>query len=657
MKKRIVSVILILCLSVTSASALTARQARNVLREHYIDEIPEEILALTTVEEILDALGDPYTAYYTEEEYGAFRSALEDEKLVGMGVKIIYLNEGLFVSEVAPDSPAGEAGLQSGDYIIALDGQDIRGAGADSIDAWLYGEEGSQVRLTVLRGTEQFEVDVVRRQVVFPTVILENIENRVGWISCSAFGSTTFQHFYDILSKYDNTVDEWVVDLRGNSGGDVYAAAFSAGCFVGSEAVAYFRDRQGLYYRCQSSPELIEKRGYYEGDLLEYKLTGRATSDPVPVLTDRYTASAAEMFAAILREAGAGLIIGERTYGKGVAQTIFDENYSDDKIARYFREKDALKVTTERIFYAGGATNDKVGVLPHFMVDAELADEVAKLLAAEISEEEDVLLVRNLDSYNSRSESMAIPLRMAQAPEHAAAVKQILEALPAEAFCVMREQGELRRVSIDEAAEILGVVPEKRTFSDVSESLYAEEINSLGVYGIASGGGDGTFRPKEAIDRASLCALLVKAMRYPAVKDAVEFADVPADAWYAPYVNAAYRAGLIEGDENGLFHPEDPVSHEQFLVILGQVAQWLNMDCYENMLEDGIYGTVQPDEEALEQLYANFSKEARKSVWLCDDAFAWADLSEVDASAATLREEAAASVFNLLQYSGIVPDP
>lgn len=657
MKKHVVSLILILCLLITSASALTAEQAGVILKEHYIDEIPDEILKHSTVEEILEALGDPYTTYYTEEEYEAFRAAIEDEKLVGMGVRVVFQEKGLFISQIAPASPADDAGLQPGDYIVALDGQDVRGAGADLIDSWLYGEEGSRVRLTVSRGEEQFETEVVRRHVVFPNAVLEKIENRVGWISCSSFGSKTFQYFYDIVSEHDDIVDEWVIDLRGNSGGDVYAAVFSAGCFVGRESYALLRDRSGSYHGIQSSPKLIVQGGYYDGDLSGYREVGVATSDPVHVLTDRYTASAAELFAAIIRDARAGLIIGERTYGKGVAQSVFRADSGEGDFAGYFQENDALKVTTQRIFYAEGATNDKVGVIPHFAVDADLADEVAQLLAAEVSAAEDALYLRNLDSSASQSESMIVPLRLAQAPEYAAAAEQILSALPAEAFCVLRENGELRQISVDEVAEILNVVPERRLFSDVAQSMSADEINSLGVYGIVSGTGDGSFHPEETLDRASLCAMLVKAIRYPAANSEVVFSDVSPDAWYAGYVGAVCRAGLVGGDENGLFHPEAAVSHEQFLEALGKAAQWLNMDYYEYIRPDGIYGNLVPEKEMLAQLYPSFSEEARELVWLCDDGLAWEGLTKVDGAAVTTREEAAAAIFNLLQTSGIIPDP
>ncbi|MGM9607233.1 MAG: S41 family peptidase [Oscillospiraceae bacterium] len=655
MKKRFCSLLLILCLLMTSASALTVEQARGVLTDYYIDEIPEEVLAQPTIEEILEALGDPYTAYFDAEEYAAFLSSMEDTQLVGIGIRSYYLDEGVLLEQVAPDSPASEAGLQPGDTIIAIDGHDTRGAAEEDIDSWIRGDLGTSVRLMILRGEKTFSVTVFRRQVTFPTVVLEKIENRIGWISCSAFGSTTFRNFYDIITAHDDEVDEWVIDLRGNGGGDVLAAMFSAGCFAGRGAGAYLRAGDGTYISYLNNPDLIVELGYYDGDLSAFDGNGYLTMDPAHVLTDKNTASAAEFFCAAIRDSGAGLIIGARTYGKGVAQTLFSQDSHPEGMEGYFQDGDALKVTTERCYSTRGATYDQVGILPHFMVDADLADEAAALLFAPVSEGEDVLYLRNLSATSRVVNSVVMPMSMLRDPENAAAVSAILSALPDTAYCMLCENGELRNVTVEEAAQACGVPLNRRTFSDVEDSDFAVEINTLGVYGIVSGGGDGAFRPGETLDRASLCALLVKALRCPLSDNESDFADVPADSWYAPYVNALYEMGLIEGDDDGLFHPDDPVDHEQFLVILGRAAQWLDMDYYEMSRHDGIYGDVMPDAETLEEAYGEYSSWARELIWLCGNHLAWADLEDVDPKAATTREEAAKSVYNLFHMSGALP--
>lgn len=654
MKRKLVALMTALCLLISSASALTVEQARELLKEYYIDEVPEAVLAQPTIEEMLAALGDPYTDYYTAEEYAAFLAALEDTRMVGIGVQCYYLEEGILLMQVAPDSPAGEAGLQPGDYIIGIDGHDVRGAAEAEVDRWIHGEEGTCVTLSIQRGTEAFEVTLTRREVVFPTVTLDKIENRIGWITCSAFGSTTFQYFYEIVTAHDEEVDEWVIDLRDNSGGDVYAALFSAGCFAGRGQGAYMRSGNGIYYGCFFDPTMITQMEYYAGELSAFNELGRVTADPAHVLVNENTASAAELFAAVIRDSGVGLIIGARTYGKGVAQSLFSGQV--EGMSRYFRQGDALKMTTDRVYSTSGGTFDQVGVLPHFMVRADQADEVAQLLFAPVEEGEAVLYLCDLTSTSRIADNVMIPMSLLRNKENADAVRELMEALPATAYYKADEEEGQRVLRPEEVEQLLGVSARERTFTDLVNLPSGDASRTLCSYGIVSGSGDGTFRPEETLDRASLCALLVKAMRYPAPKgDALTFADVPADAWFAPYVSALAELGIVEGDDTGLFRPHDPVSHEEFFVILGRIAQWLDMDYYEVARRDGIYGERMPKPEELEALYPDYTARTREMVWLCDGDLTWDAVSSIEAQSATTREEAAVGVYKLLRVSGVIP--
>ena len=149
----------------------------------------------------------------------------------------------------------------------------------------------------------------------------------------------------------------------------------------------------------------------------------------------------------------------------------------------------------------------------------------------------------------------------------------------------------------------------------------------------------------------------VKALRYPVIEAGMPaFSDVEVSSWYAPYVNAVSRLGLVEGDGDGNFRPEDTVTHEEFLVLLGRVAQWLDMDYYELMKRDGIYGAKLPETDGLEQSYGNFHDWAREAIWLCDGTYAWADVEQIDPEAPTTREEAVESVYRLFCSSGLLAD-
>ena len=652
MKRRICALLAALGMLITSASALTVEQARDLLNEYYIDEIPEEVLAHDTIDGILTALGDPYTAYYTAEELAGFYSSIEDVQLVGIGIRSYYREQGVEVTQVAPGGPAAEGGIQAGDWIIAIDGKDTRGAAENDVDTWIRGGEGTQVTLTVLRGVETFDVVLIRRPVVFPTTLLEKIEDGIGWISCSSFGSNTFAQFYEILTAYDAQVNDWVVDLRGNSGGNALTAVLAAGCFGGWNSGVYMRDGSNRYYAYLSTEQLAAAVAP-DLDLSAFDEKGYLTRKTVCVLTDESTASAAELFCAVVRDSGAGLIVGAQTYGKGVAQSLFTKDTAN--MADLFADGDGIKITSERCFAMAGSTYDQVGILPHVLVQSDLADEVAALLLAPYTEGDDALLLRDVCRTSSLVQHFIISLELLRAPEQGAAAEQLLSALTPEVTCQLRLDGEQRTVSVEEAAQICGVMLTDKHFSDLEGSDSANDIEVMRLYGIVDGYGDATFRPEQTLTRAEMCALLVKALRYPVFEEGTSmFSDVEAASWYAPYVNTMSRLGLVEGDGDGKFRPTDTVTHEEYLVLLGRIAQWLDMDYYELMRRDGIYGAELPAPEELEQQYGNFHDWAREEIWLCDGEYAWTDLAQIDAHEATTREEAVEAMYKLFCNSGLL---
>ena len=654
MKKRICALILALGMLITSASALTVDQTRDLLREYYIDEIPEEVLAHETIDEIISALGDPYTEYYTAAELAEFYAAIEDVQIVGIGIRSYYRAQGVEVTQVAPGGPAEEGGIQAGDWIIAIDGRDTRGAAENDVDTWIRGGEGTRVTLTVLRDKEIFDVTLTRQQVIFPTAQLEKIEDGIGWISCTSFGSNTFEQFYQILTTYDSQVNGWIVDLRGNTGGNALTAVLSAGCFGGWNSGVYMRDGSDRYYAYLSTAELASAVAGDRIDLSAFGERGYLTENTVCVLTDESTASAAELFSVVVRDSGAGLIIGTQTYGKGVAQTLFTKETAN--LDGFFDDGDGLKVTSERCFSRVGSTYDQVGVFPHVLVHGDLADEVAALLMAPYVIGDDALILRDVCRTSSLVQHFVIPLELLRAQENAQAAKQLFSSLTPGVTCQLRREGELWSATMEEAAEACGVTLRDESFPDVEISSYADDIEVLRLYGIVGGDGNGMFRPGDNLTRAEMCALLVKAMRYPFFEDETSaFSDVDEEDWYAPYINALYRLGLVNGD-GGLFRPKDAVTHEEFLVLLGRVAQWLDMGYYELMKHDGIYGDVLPTKDGLEQQYGEFHAWAREEIWLCDGEYVWAELAEITPEGLTTREEAARSIYRMFCCSGLLSE-
>ena len=224
-----------------AAGAIGLEEARTLLRENYIDEIPEEILALPTIDEITDAIGDPYTYYMTAEEYEQFQTDLNGAEVVGIGVMVEKKVDGLEVIGIAPDAPAHGV-LETGDLIVAADGVTLEEAGTpDALAALIAGEEGTSVTLTVLRDGESHRFTFVREQVVYPTVTGEVVDGHIGWLDCNSFGEDTGDYFETYITEEDPEADRWVVDLRGNPGGSATAVGICQRAI--DECVKYAKER------------------------------------------------------------------------------------------------------------------------------------------------------------------------------------------------------------------------------------------------------------------------------------------------------------------------------------------------------------------------------------------------------------------------------
>ena len=600
------------------AGAITVDEAREMLRENYIDEIPEEILALPTIEEITNALGDPYTYYMTAEQYAAFQSDMGDTNVVGIGVMVEKTGDGLLVSGIAPDAPAERAELQVGDLIVAADGTTIQEAGSpDALAALITGEAGTDVTITILREGRELELTLTREAVVFPTVTGQVVDDHIGWLSCSSFGETSGAYFEEYITAEDEAADRWVVDLRSNPGGSATAVIQAVGYVLGNHDVAYVVDRQGSLSVWRPNPFPVEIPGLIQ--------------EPLVVLVDGNSASASELFAAAMRDYGYGLIIGTRTFGKGIAQNVFE-----------LSDGSAFKITTNRYYSPNYVTPDRSGVLPHLVVDANLADEVARLLCGTAEEQasEDVLVLQLAGQtwYVHREEAVS----EAYAPAFAELLSAIAPNTP------MTLDG--KAVTPAEVSESWGVDYVSRWFDDVADSLYGDEINTLASLGVLLGNETGDFAPQSQLTRAELVSMMVQAMGYWCWESqgSAPFTDVTAEDWYATAVDIAYNLGLIQGDETGAFRPDDPVDHQQFLTILTRMGERSDLSV-ERRLEQ-----VTEEELAAEGVQA-YDAWARPYVVTAEAlGFLTGPLEELDPAAPTTREEAAVMLYRMLDYIGIL---
>lgn len=605
-----------LSLAVLPASALELDQARELLAIHYVDGVPPEVLELPSLDAILKAIDDPYTFYMTPEQYDAFNQSVNGQTVVGIGATVeTAYNGGYRVMSVLPDSPAQEAGIRPGDIITAADGT----AMSPEVDPRIpvSGLEGTSVTLTINRNGQTLELTLTRRAVPIPIVTYEQRDG-AGVIDCISFGSTTASSVQEAILSMDGDTSVWIMDLRSNPGGDSRSTAASVSLFTGGGIMLYFRDGAGHYNYTYTLPDFPDM-----------------TDKPVIVLTSEHSASGSELFAGGIRTYDAGIALGQRTFGKGTAQIVFEE-----RNCPYMKNGEAMKITAYRFFAPDGATNHVTGVLPTLLISPENTDKAAMLLTHPEP--------RRLDGYWKlvlSGQTFYLKSSDAREEENQAAFTELLEALPLSA-ALYKGSGAATwtLVSPEQAASELGLSFTPRTFTDTEDSQFAREIDILSTYHILKGFGDGTFRPGETISRAQFCAMAASALGLPASAGKPgRFSDVPDSAWYAGAVNAMANMGFVSGS-GGTFRPGQAITYQEMTSILSRVAAWVSMDGYDL---DGLLLTPEEVEK-----YSDFAPWAQAPARNLDELNALAgDLAPTDPGT---REIAAAMLCRLMERTHLI---
>ena len=289
-------------------------------------------------------IGDPYSSYLTEEEYNEIMISTTGE-YQGIGVTIAPDEKGL-INVVAPidDSPADRAGIQAGDKIIGVGGELYDGASIDQAIAAMRGKPGTKVDIVVLRAGKELSFNITRANIVMKSVRSEILDDNIGYIRISSFEEKTADEFKEHLRDLEvKGVKGFVLDLRNNGGGLVDVSVDIADMLLDEGIVTYTEDREG-------------NRNYYKSN------TG-STSLPYVVLVNGNTASASEIVTAAIKDHNGGKVVGTKTYGKGIIQSI-------EKLS----SGDAVKLTVMQYFSPEGHVIHNVGIAPDVEVES-LADD------------------------------------------------------------------------------------------------------------------------------------------------------------------------------------------------------------------------------------------------------------------------------------------
>jgi len=298
---------------------------------------------------------DDYAEYMTSDEYEDFNSSYQGD-LVGIGVTVQYDEDvnGVRVVEVTPSSPADEAGFQPYDVLIAVNGVKPSasvsgGALVEAFAEMIRGEEGTKVSVTVKRGDREVTLTAIRRRIEVQSVkyqLCEYLGKKVAYIQIRSFDYPTVTQFKDAIDSAEKDRADYIIyDLRNNGGGLLSSVTSMLTYLVQDKALLtelVYPDRRysvmaGQYTSQNlSEPDPTKPYLFVEGNNVFYNkaYAEHKVSIPSAVLVNQYTASAAELFTAVLRDYKLATIVGETTYGKGCMQVTYD-----------FKDNTALKVT------------------------------------------------------------------------------------------------------------------------------------------------------------------------------------------------------------------------------------------------------------------------------------------------------------------------
>ncbi len=314
---------------------------RKVIDESYIGEIDEQKMLDETIKGYINGLGDEYSEYMTTSEWADFQAnALGN--YVGVGIYMsVDKNGNVVVLAPIKGTPAEEAGIKSGDIIAFVNEENVMGMSSDDVSAKIKGEEGTKVKITILRENEYKDFELERKSIKVYHVESKMLENNIGYISLITFDegcSDEFKNAYQTLKSQG--AKKIILDIRNNTGGLVDEALKILDLFLP-----------------KGSTELITLDSKGNKEIDKAKEDSIIDMDTV-VLVNEYSASASEILVGALKDNNKATFVGKNTYGKGVIQNVF-----------MLEDGSALKLTVNEYFTPNETKINKVGIKPDYEIE------------------------------------------------------------------------------------------------------------------------------------------------------------------------------------------------------------------------------------------------------------------------------------------------
>jgi len=321
-------------------------QVFDRVRSSYVEEVTDQELIEKAIDGMLSGL-DPHSGFMNEEVFQEMQMDTEG-KFGGLGIEIT-MEEG-FVKVIAPieDTPAYDAGVLAGDYIIQIDETPVFGLTLNEAVELMRGKKGEPIVITISRAnTEPFEIEIIRDYIKIRSVKSE-VLNNIGYLRITSFNEQTESGLLDAIKKIEkeNQIKGYVLDVRSNPGGLLTQAVKVTDIFL-------------------ERGEIVSTRGRDKKDIRRYraKKSDRTNGKPLVVIIDGGSASASEIVAGALQDHKRAIIIGTQSFGKGSVQTIipFQVSNSDNLTG--------IRLTTARYYTPSGESIQGKGIVPDIIIE------------------------------------------------------------------------------------------------------------------------------------------------------------------------------------------------------------------------------------------------------------------------------------------------
>ncbi len=315
-------------------------EVRDVINSQYYQDIDQEALVEGAIKGMVDAVDDPYTVFFNQEEYKAFNDDGQGN-YEGIGVIVGIKEDKIVVITPFEGSPAFKAGLRSGDFITKVEGVEYKGTELDKAVSVIKGHEGEPVTLTILRKGVEMEVTIVRASITIVNVESEMLEGDIAHVTMLQFSNNTAEQVRVAMEELrEQGAKGYILDFRGNPGGFLDEAVDVASLFVEKDKT--------ILYTLDKYEQKKEYKSY----------GGNFIGEPLVVLIDGGSASASEVVSGALKDYGVATLVGQKSFGKGIVQMVYQVG-----------DGEAVKITVSSYFSPNGVNIHGEGIVPDIEVE------------------------------------------------------------------------------------------------------------------------------------------------------------------------------------------------------------------------------------------------------------------------------------------------